>query len=125
MYSFNKVGKNVLLSNGSLSVLIPQADFSVVAGPGGGGLPPASTIIITVLNCKVSPSLIPYAIDEDGIGTITMNSSDVDFPSAASTALLVTKLDLLLGFEFPPQGGSTGDGYKKASNDDFDFELTP
>lgn len=116
MYKFNKVGTNILLTNGSLNVLIPEADFSVIAGAG-------TNIIITILNSKVSPSLVPHTLDEDGTATIDIQSSDVNFPVAASTALLVAKLNLLLAFEFPPQGGAGGAKYEKLSGSDFDFGL--
>lgn len=115
IYKFSKVGDKILLSNGDIEALIPECNvsFDWIGG--------TNTIRATILNCKVSPSLISYTMDEDETGTIVINNADVQFPLSFSAAELADKLTLLKDFEPIMQGGTNGQVMGKIADSDFAY----
>lgn len=121
-YEFTKVGKSLAFYKNTptdeMHVLIPEC--TVIATPEGG----TDNIILTVIDCKVTPSIINYVLDDTGVGTIKIDFTDIAYPVASSVADMVTKLNALIALEFPLSGGDADTVLRKRSSLDFEYDFS-
>lgn len=119
-YEFTKVGKSIAFYKNTpgdeMHALIPECNISVVVQGG------TDNVIITIIDCTVTPSLIYYTKDETGVGTITVDFTDVAYPASANPSELATKLSALIALEFPLSGGDADTFLTKRSSNDFEYD---
>lgn len=115
IYKFGKVADKIMLSNGDIEAFIPECNFTCNWDAG------TNNIIVTVQNCQITPSLIQYSMDEDGVATITIDKDDVAFPTSESASDLADKITLLIDYVPVMQGGTNGQLIGKIADADFAY----